>query len=252
MGRCRAVPRVGVAPVVRTVLILAIETATTAVGVALHDGADVVAELVVSEGRRHAETLTPAIGFLCEQVQRSVRDVTAVVVDVGPGLFTGLRVGVATAKTIAMAVGAPLLGESSLAVLARQGGRPGERVAAVIDARRKELYAAVYDIDPTGSPVEVVAPMVASPDDVAGAIGDIAVPGLRVVGDGATHHRAMFEGRGWSVDAGTVLPSAGWLARAVLNRVLAGEGGTPEQLELLYLRAPDAQITWSNRHGAAS
>lgn len=231
-------------------LILAIETATSAVAVALHDGVSVIAELTVAQGRRHAETLVPAIGFLCTQVQCSVNDVTAVAVDVGPGLFTGLRVGVTTAKTMAMALGVPLFGEMSLSLLARQGGRPGERVAAVIDARRKELYVAVYDLHPSGGVVEVLAPMVAPAEVVRGELERWCPPDTIVVGD-AVDALDAFTGSAWR-HLGPHFPSAATLSGAVLPLIQAGANPQPDDLELVYLRAPDAQITWSNRHGLAT
>ena len=233
-----------------TVLILAVETATTAVAVALHDGVSVIAELTVAQGRRHAETLVPAIGFLCAQVQGSVNDVTAVAVDVGPGLFTGLRVGVTTAKTLAMALGVPLFGETSLSLLARQGGRPGERVAAVIDARRKELYAAVYDLLPDGDVVEVLAPMVAPAEVVRRVLDQWCAPDTIVVGDAHDQLKASADTL-WR-HLGPHFPSAATLSAAVVPRLRAGENPQTNDLELVYLRAPDAQITWSNRHGLAT
>lgn len=232
-------------------LILAIETATTAAAVALHDGSTVIAELTVSEGRRHAETIVPAIEFLCARVQRRTGDVTAVAVDLGPGLFTGLRVGVATAKTIAMALGVPLFGEISLSLLAAQGARPLETVAAVVDARRKELYAAVYSLNEAGRAVEVLEPMVAPADVVRAALSAVCPAGTVVVGDGVARHRDVFADVRW-LEAPPRHPSAGTLAAAVVERIRAGEQPSPEDLELVYLRAPDAQITWSNRHGPAS
>lgn len=233
-----------------TVLILAVETATTAVAVALHDGVSVIAELTVAQGRRHAETLVPAIGFLCAQVQGSVNDVTAVAVDVGPGLFTGLRVGVTTAKTLAMALGVPLFGETSLSLLARQGGRPGERVAAVIDARRKELYAAVYDLLPDGDVKEVMAPMVAPAEVVRRVLDQWCAPDTIVVGDAHNQLKASADTL-WR-HLGPHFPSAATLSAAVVPRLRAGENPQTNDLELVYLRAPDAQITWSNRHGLAT
>ena len=233
-----------------TVLILAVETATTAVAVALHDGVSVIAELTVAQGRRHAETLVPAIGFLCAQVQCSVNDVTAVAVDVGPGLFTGLRVGVTTAKTLAMALGVPLFGETSLSLLARQGGRPGERVAAVIDARRKELYAAVYDLLPDGDVKQVLAPMVAPAEVVRSVLDQWCAPDTIVVGDAHDQLKASADTL-WR-HLGPHFPSAATLSTAVVPRLLAGEKPQSNDLELVYLRAPDAQITWSNRHGLAT
>ena len=83
-------------------IILGVETATGQVGCALGGYEGVLASFHAARGRRHAEVLTPAIEFVCRQARIEMKEISAVAVDVGPGLFTGLRVGVATGKAIAL------------------------------------------------------------------------------------------------------------------------------------------------------
>ena len=212
-------------------MIVAIETATDVVGVALAkpDG-ELLAHIEVRGSRRHAETLVPAIEFLCRQVQRPLADVTCVAVDAGPGLFTGLRVGLATAKGLAYAHGVPIVAVGSLEALASAHARPGERVAAVIDARRGELYAAVYE-----GGRAVVEPWVGAPEAVAAQ----CVSAAFVVGDGPYRHPAPFAGQR------TILsrPSVVTVAALAAGRVGIDAG----MAAVTYLRAPDAEINWVTR-----
>ena len=102
----------------RTVLILGIETATEQVSVAIGGHEGVLGLFEVCRGRRHAETLIPAIEFVCAQADIELTEIGVVAVDVGPGLFTGMRVGLAAAKAIAQALRVPMIGISSLDLLA--------------------------------------------------------------------------------------------------------------------------------------
>jgi tRNA threonylcarbamoyladenosine biosynthesis protein TsaB len=233
-------------------LILAIETATPDVGVALHDGDRPIGHLSLSIGSRHAEAILPGLQHLLDQAGRSVADLTHVAVDRGPGLFTGLRVGVTTARTLAFAQAVPLVGVASLEALAAEHGRTGETAIAVLDARRREVYAGAYRIDETG-PVEVVAPLVGPAAEVADQLRaglEIAAtsPGnLVVIGDGAASYPDECKTLGPIVC--TARPSAAGLASLAAVQLRSGTA-LCDPFELLYLRAPDAEITWSNRHTA--
>ncbi|HXW82617.1 MAG TPA: tRNA (adenosine(37)-N6)-threonylcarbamoyltransferase complex dimerization subunit type 1 TsaB, partial [Acidimicrobiales bacterium] len=155
--------------------LLAIETATPCVACALWSEDGPVASFALAGGQRHAEVLMPAADELCRRAGWSVADLDGVAVDVGPGLFTGLRVGLATANTIAMARGVPAAGVTSLEALAHPHRRRQGLLAAVVDARRGEVYGALYENEKTDSgeggaghvPREVRPPVVASPDVVA-------------------------------------------------------------------------------------
>src|SRR3954453_7288632 len=99
-------------------LILGIESATQQVGCAIGGHEGVLASFHSARGRRHAEVLTPAIDFIAKQAKIELSEISAIAVDIGPGLFTGLRVGVATAKAMAQALRIPVLGVASLDLLA--------------------------------------------------------------------------------------------------------------------------------------
>jgi tRNA threonylcarbamoyl adenosine modification protein YeaZ len=138
------------------VLLLAIDTSTPAVTTAVHDGSRVVADGTVVDARKHTELLAPQVSNVLRAAGVSVHDLTEVAVGVGPGPFTGLRVGLATAHTLAGALDLPIYGVCSLDVIAfavakpsKDAGRGGDRApggdfVVAIDARRKEVYWAQY------------------------------------------------------------------------------------------------------------
>jgi tRNA threonylcarbamoyladenosine biosynthesis protein TsaB len=202
-------------------VLLAFDTATPAVTVALHDGERVVASVTRVDAMRHGELLAPGIAAVLEAAGIVRQDVTAVAVGVGPGPFTGLRVGLVTARTLALALDVPVYGVCTLDVLAvqavDQGAVDGPFLVAT-DARRKEVYCATYDEGGR----RLTGPHVERP-------AAVATDGP-VVGAGALLHPEAFPRA-----VGPAHPDAGWLAQVV----------TDERAELLdpeplYLRRPDA------------
>lgn len=134
-------------------MLLAIDTSTTAIGAALHDGTRVLAAVTHEDARRHGELLAPAIAEALERAGVDRDGLSAVACGVGPGPFTGLRVGVVTGLVLAHALGLPAPhGVCSLDALAHElvGVRTGTVLVAT-DARRKEVYWAVYDVRPDGA-----------------------------------------------------------------------------------------------------
>ena len=149
-------------------LVVGFDTATPAVSVALHDGERVVSEAFAADARRHGELLAPMIAKVMADAGASRADLTAVAVGVGPGPYTGLRVGVVTARVLGAVLGLPVHGVCSLDVIAasvslRKG--PGPEFLVATDARRKEVYWARYDAD--GRRLE--GPRVGSAGSIAGA-----------------------------------------------------------------------------------
>jgi tRNA threonylcarbamoyl adenosine modification protein YeaZ len=197
------------------VLALVLDTSTPAVSAGLvRVGADVevLAERVEVDGRRHGELL--AVGVQ-EVLRAGTPDV--VVVGVGPGPFTGLRVGIVTAAAFADARGLPVLGVCSL------DGLAAPRTVVVTDARRKEVYWAVYGED--GERVD-------GPHVTAPPLAQEAARGLHVVGDGAQLY-------GFASAENPRYPSVARLAEVALRRHQRGEPALA--LTPLYLRRPDAQ-----------
>ena len=231
-------------------LILGVETATIQVGCAIGGHEGVLASSHSARGKRHAETLTPAIEFICRQARVELSEVGAVAVGLGPGLFTGLRVGIATAKAMAQALRVPMIGLSSLDLLAFPARFSPRLIAAVIDARRGELFSALYRQVPGGLQ-RLNEPAVCTPADLA---SDLMATGedVLLVGDGAIRYSDAFEGLSnvEIVEQGMAYPSAGALVQLAHARALREEWVQPWELSPIYLRRPDAEINWSTRDGA--
>jgi len=202
-------------------VLLSFDTATSLVTVALHDGADVVAERLSALPMKHGEQLAPLIEAVITDSGIVRQDLTAIAVGVGPGPFTGLRVGLVTARTLGFVLEIPVYGVCTLDVIAIEaidtGAVAGDFLVAT-DARRKEVYLAAYD--DLGRRLE--GPVVSRPADVAS--------NLPVAGEGARLYPESFPN---PVDP--TRPSAGWLAR-----VVAEERAELLDPEPLYLRRPDA------------
>jgi tRNA threonylcarbamoyl adenosine modification protein YeaZ len=207
------------------VLLLAIDTSGPAVSVAVHDGDHVVGSAQGEGTMAHGELLAPAVRDALADAGRSAADLTDVAVGVGPGPFTGLRVGIVTARTLAATLGLTSHGVCSLDALALDAGLGAEHLVA-IDARRKEVYWARYVPDADGVPRRVDGPHVDKPVELARLH-----PDLPVVGRGATLHADVLDATDGPLD-----PSAAALAEGVVRGHVEVLG-----LEPLYLRRPDAQ-----------
>jgi len=226
---------------------LGIETATTVVSVAIGGDDGMLGLVEITQGRRHAETLTPAIEFACKHSQVPVSDIAAIGVDIGPGLFTGMRVGIATAKAMAAALDVPVVGLSSLDLLAHPLRHSPRAIASVIDARKGEVFYAFFRATP-GGVQRVSEPRAGTVEDFN---ADVMARGQDVlaVGDGAHRYRDELDR---SVEVADLAhPSAASLVMLARARVLRGDlvagSHNSETVQPLYLRAPDAQINWTSR-----
>jgi tRNA threonylcarbamoyl adenosine modification protein YeaZ len=172
---------------------------------------------VVAERASRAQTLLEDVDALLRQGGAHPRDIDALAVGTGPGSFTGVRIGLAAARGLALALGVPGCGVSTLAALA--AGAPG--AVPVVDARRREVFALVDG-----------EPRVLAPADLELAQRTVCV------GDGARRYREIFE------DRGAVVPpddDERHLPRARFHAALAGDPGPVDEIEPLYLRVPDAE-----------
>jgi len=239
------------------VIALGLESATELVGAAVADDSGVRAAVWSSGRRRHVESLAPAIEHVLGQSQIALGAVEVVVVDVGPGLFTGLRVGVATAQGLAQGLGIGVLAVSSLEVLAAQALTAGwsGAVLSVVDARRGEVFAAAYERDGE-IPRALAPPALRSPEDLAAAAEAARAatgrPDVLAVGDGAARYADELRAAG-VVLAGPsfVGPAPEALLALGLERRRAGAvPAAPRDVQPLYLRPPDARINWAQRQAA--
>jgi tRNA threonylcarbamoyl adenosine modification protein YeaZ len=214
------------------VLLLAIDTATSAVTVALHDGERAVAESTTLNVRGHGELLAPAIEEVLEHSGRVATDVTEVCCGVGPGPFTGLRVGIVTARVFGLARGIPVRGVCSLDALAHAASRgetpPPTPFVVATDARRKEVYWAEYDVTPVGVRRRGDS-AVSRPADLPDRVRE-----RLCVGRGPLLYPESFGAASSPLDV-----SSAALAELVVQRMRSG--GELLDPEPLYLRRPDAQ-----------
>ncbi|GAA3762665.1 tRNA (adenosine(37)-N6)-threonylcarbamoyltransferase complex dimerization subunit type 1 TsaB [Salinactinospora qingdaonensis] len=212
-------------------LLLAFDTATPAVTAAICEaGADtdvrVLAETSSEDARRHGELLSPGIAAVAERAGVALTDLTDIAVGIGPGPYTGLRVGLATAHALAEALDLSCHGVATLDALAFASGRSGPFIATS-DARRKEVFWARYD-DALTRVGEIA---VARPDHIDTA-------GLPVIGHGAWLYPVAF---GQEPDtAAPLYPTAAALGEVAARRLRAG-GHLPAPRPI-YLRRPDAQV----------
>ncbi|HQU45635.1 MAG TPA: tRNA (adenosine(37)-N6)-threonylcarbamoyltransferase complex dimerization subunit type 1 TsaB [Pirellulales bacterium] len=219
--------------------ILALETSGTSGGVAVLDDGNVLAEVRLDPAQRSAKLLAPAIKRLIEQVAWRPADVELVAVAVGPGSFTGLRVGVTTAKTFAYAVGAEVLAVNTLEVIAAQATTAGhgELIAAAIDAQRGDVYTATFRRRaPLG--LEIVVPVSIRRADewIAGlSAGTLATgPALEKLLPRLPADVAVAAGELW-------FPQANMVGRLAAAKHAAGQRDDLWRLAPLYLRASAAE-----------
>ena len=213
-------------------LILAIDTATSAIGVAVHrDGADPVSAVVL-DARAHTEHLAPLVARALEEAGATPGDVTDIAVGTGPGPFTGLRVGLVTAVTMGYALGVPVHGVCSLDVLAEQAlaATDADEVLVATDARRREVYWARYARGEGGARAltpPAVEPAATIPDDTRA---------LPTAGRGTLLYPDAFPAA-----LPDVLDVDPMQLAAIARRRLAS--GAPMPVEPFYLRRPDALTT---------
>ena len=228
-------------------LVLGIETATQQVGCAIGGHEGVLASFHSSRGRHHAENLVPGIDFVRRQARIELSEIGVVAVDVGPGLFTGLRVGVASAKAIAGALRVPMIGVSSLDLVAFPVRFTSRLIASVIDARRGEVFYAFYRHVP-GGVQRVSEPTVGSPDDLYNELLATGEDCL-AVGDGARRYAEQLDDL-MTVEIGEQglsHPLATSLVQLAHAQALREEWVQPWDLQPLYLRTPAAEINWETR-----
>jgi tRNA threonylcarbamoyladenosine biosynthesis protein TsaB len=225
-------------------LVLGIETSTTVSSVSLWDRNGPVAGMTRGGPRGHVEFLMPAITRMVA-ASGGLAKVTAVAVGLGPGLFTSMRVGVATAKSLAQALRVPIVGISSLDALAFQVRFTNRLICTCVDAKRGEVFAALYRRVPGGVKREGDHQAL-DPDDLAAEL--IARDEeILFVGDGAHAYPALNVERAEIAGGASRFPRADAIIELALPRLEREEFTSVEQVEPLYVRKSDAEIKWEER-----
>lgn len=227
-------------------LVLAIETSTPQTTVALGTDQEVIGSVLLSWGKGHSEIVVPAVHSLLHWSGVDLRRVAGVAVGLGPGLFTGLRVGVSTARALSQVLRVPIVGVPSLDVLAFSARHSRWRIAAVTDAKRGEVFYAFYRPVPggvareseyaVGSPERLVAELEATREETL------------LVGGGALRYRHVLDEAAPAVEFGSVstaFPLAVSLLELALPRFHREETSRPEAVVPYYLRKSDAEINWA-------
>lgn len=220
--------------------LLALETATSTCGVAVLRDDAVIADAHLHRPRVHSERLTPLVEDVLDHADVAQTDLEAVAVSMGPGSYTGLRIGVSTAKGWALATDADLVGVPTLEAYAAQL-RPitaeGDVVCALLDARRDEVYTGAYRITADG--IQEYAPTKALPVEALPKwIGDVGGR-LWLVGDGAPKSHESLSTVGGAqtiVSAEKVAPSAAWVARLGRHRLTTAGPDEAAAFEPLYVK----------------
>ncbi len=218
--------------------IAALETSGSVGSVALADDERLVAEASFERGMVHGRELLPALQRLLAGAGWSLDQVEVFAVSQGPGSYTGLRVGIATARTLAWATGARLLGVCTLDALSRNAPPDTPWICPALDARWEQVYAALYR-GGGPEPVRERAPAALAPQ----ALADDLPPGTLVFGSALDRYRPLFAARDLVLgDPALAACPARTVARLALDRARRGEADDPHSLAPLYLRPTEAEV----------
>jgi tRNA threonylcarbamoyladenosine biosynthesis protein TsaB len=203
----------------------------------VRDGAT-LAEGVCRESRSHSASLPALVDGVLEDAGLRIEDVEAVAVSIGPGSFTGLRVGLALAKGIAFAGGLPLVGVPTLEALAHVADAAvGETICAALDARKREVYAALFAAEASG-PRRLTPDLALTPEELAARLA----PPCVLLGDAGAVYGEVLGTRAAIRPFATHHPRGDVVARLGLARLAAGDAAHAATLEPVYVRAPDAEL----------
>jgi len=231
------------------VFVLGIDTATAVTGVAVGTEEGPCASVAVRHERAHAELLAPSVRWVLDQAAVEPSSLAGIAVGTGPGLFTGLRVGVASAKALAQAWKLPMVAVPSLDLVAYAHRHAARTICATIDARRGEVFAALYRHAPAGIQ-RITRYAVMRPDRLAAEL-EARREDVLLCGEGVLRHAPLFERicqeLGGSAQAA---PSAGSLVELALPRFHREQTSRPLDVTPMYLRRPDIDPSVERRLAA--
>ena len=223
------------------------DTSTMHGSIALTESEKVLTEWALNVQKTHSERLLPGIQFLFQETGLTLEHLEAIAVTIGPGSFTGLRIGLATAKALALATGKPLVGIPSLDVIVENTPCFNGLVCAALNARRGELYAALYRKSPDGQAERVTEYLAVSPESLLEMIQEPAL----IIGDGVEMYGEQLQKESRHPLAFVPMelnyPRASVLCRMATKRYSMGSGGHPRDIKALYVRPSDAEINLKSK-----
>lgn len=231
--------------------VLGIETATGVAGAAVVNKDRLVAERFVHNKKTHSQNLVPMIQQVLDDAGISPRELGGIAVSGGPGSFTGLRIGMATAKSMAQVLKIPVVAVPTLEALAWNLAGVEGLICPVLDARKHEVYTCLYTSD-NGVPVPVTEPQVLSLPELISLLGTID-KSVTLLGDGVpVYGTEICRDSGGRISiAGSInlFCRAAGVAELGRRMIAAGRAGDALTLQPVYLRRPEAEVTWDRKHG---
>lgn len=227
-------------------LILGIETSTNTGSIALASDEGVIAQYSLNIEVTHSERLMPTVDRVLNDTGLAVSQFDGFAVAIGPGSFTGLRIGLATVKGLALATGKPVAAVPTLQALARNIPFAAHPVCPMLDARKNEVYAALYTFD--GSVLMQTMPEAVIP---LARVGDLIAGKTVFTGEASCYYRRELEGilgdRALFAPLSVILPSGASVAEVGLEMIRSGRHADPDSLTPLYIRRPEAEVAWEKR-----
>ncbi len=231
--------------------ILGIDTATRVAGAAVAGEGRLVSERFIHNRKTHSQNIIPMIRQVMDDAGLKPEDLGGIAVTGGPGSFTGLRIGMAVAKTMGQVLGIPVVGVSTLKALAWNVYRASGLICPVLDARRNEVYTCIYRSGFKGLE-EMINPAAMGIEQL---LDELSLNGEDVIflGDGVPVYKDAIVGRlGSRALLATIInsfPRAGAVAELGMVELQQGQTGDYTFLQPIYLRKSEAEITWEKKHG---
>ncbi len=228
-------------------LILALESSAKAASAALMEDESLIAQYSQCSGLTHSRTLLPMVEDMLKNTEKKIADVDLIAVAHGPGSFTGIRIGVSTVKGLAWASDKKCVGVSTLEAMAWHGVSAGGLICPVMDARRSQVYNALFETDGDGRPVRLTEDRAVSLAELAGELKDYECAPL-LVGDGAklTYDYLTNEGIACRMAPANLLYQSAW---GVGMAALGKKAGSADDLLPVYLRLSQAERERQERLG---
>jgi tRNA threonylcarbamoyladenosine biosynthesis protein TsaB len=229
--------------------ILSIETSTRVGSVAIIEDEHLIAEYILNVVSTHSERLLPSIDQILKDSQLTVRDIEGFAVSLGPGSFTGLRIGISTVKGLALATGRAVVGVPTLDCLAHNIAFTHLLVCPILDARKGEVYTALYQGDGSGKLEKLTPDLALKPEELLTRIKEPVI----FLGDGVEAYRdTLRSGQDNCLFAPAYLnqPRASVLAKLGLEKFKQGHIFKEEEIQPLYCRLAEAEIAWKEKEGS--